>query len=675
MHEPHDRAASGVLQLLRAADRRRLVLHRLIVVSIAVAAASMADWMLRAFVGTPGRAAVGVAVAAIAGGFIYRSKGATLRALAVRAETLRPSARNLVVTAEELSRHPERASSRMVAVVNLQASDVVRGVMPAELAPARRTLVAAVVAGAAVLASVLLPDVPRVSRAVLSAARIAGGQSTDRQTPGLLISVRAPAYAGEATSTLTNPARIEALAGSQLVLTLTAGEEHRVRFGPATIGVLAAPGSKVEFTARENGYLVIESADRQRRELVVLAVVPDQAPSVRIEDPGRDLLLPDAARSVPVRILASDDLALESLELRYTTMSGAGEQFQFTEGRIPLRVQRETSKAWSASGELTLAALNLAPGDSVVYRATAADRRPGSTGGASDTYFVEIAGPGQVAFDAVDMRPDEDRYAFSQQMIVLKIERLRSRQDSLPREQTSESAAMIAAEQRTVRANFVFLLGGHVEDEEIEAEQSSEIAEGRLMNSARRDIAAAVREMTRAEQSLTGLQLDAALAAARSAVTALQRAFGKSRYLLRTLPAQSRIDPSRRLAGSLASASGWTRSGVEPLAGKSDQILGLFAGVLALSDAVEQRQIAARELEQLAERALAVAPASAAWQDVSQRLLQARANLRSAGDTRRSLEAVLERVMREANRELLPRIALGEAGGDVRRAWDARGVR
>ena len=59
-----------------------------------------------------------------------------------------------------------------------------------------------------------------------------------------------------------------------------------------------------------------------------------------------------------------------------------------------------------------------------------------------------------------------------------------------------EQTSAIAAEQRAVRANFVFLMGGHVEDEEEEAEQSHEIQEGRLENTARREISRAVSHMT-----------------------------------------------------------------------------------------------------------------------------------------------------------------------------------
>ena len=168
---------------------------------------------------------------------------------------------------------------------------------------------------------------------------------------------------------------------------------------------------------------------------------------------------------------------------------------------------------------------------------------------------------------------------------------------------------MIAAEQRSVRANFIFLLGGHVEDEEVEAEQSSEITEGRLINNARRDITAAVRDMTRAEQGLAAIDLKAALAAARDAVNSLQRAFGRNRYFLRTLSARSRIDPSRRLSGRLDAASGWNRNVTDPAGGAAPPASTLAGELTELSNNVARKAGADRSIvERLAERALAIDP-------------------------------------------------------------------
>src|SRR6185436_20502057 len=169
-----------------------------------------------------------------------------------------------------------------------------------------------------------------------------------------------------------------------------------------------------------------------------------------------------------------------------------GEQFSFREGTIPADVSKTSARNWSADARLSLRGLKLEAGDALIYRAVAADARPGAAGQASsETYFVEIAGPGDVALEGVDMPPDRERYALSQAMIVLKIQRLLAREAGLRRPDVEEAAATIAAEQRAVRANFIFLLGGEVEDEIVEAEASHEIQEGRLANQARREIVAA----------------------------------------------------------------------------------------------------------------------------------------------------------------------------------------
>src|SRR5204862_2431955 len=144
----------------------------------------------------------------------------------------------------------------------------------------------------------------------------------------------------------------------------------------------------------------------------------------------------------------------------------------------------------------------------------------------------------------------------------LKIERLdfQARERSLARPALVEAAANIAAEQRAVRANFIFLLGGEIQDEEVEAETSSEIAEGRFANKARQEIVGATVLMGRVERALTAVSTKDALPPARDAVRALQRAFGHSRYLLRALPARARIDPARRLSGDLKDATDWNRA-------------------------------------------------------------------------------------------------------------------
>jgi hypothetical protein len=210
-------------------------------------------------------------------------------------------------------------------------------------------------------------------------------------------------------------------------------------------------------------------------------------------------------------------------------------------------------------------------------------------------------------------------------MIVLKLERLRARERSISRQALEEEVASIAAEQRAVRANFVFLMGGQVEDEEEEAEHSHEIQEGRLENTARREIVIAINHMGRVESGLAAVNTGEALPPAKAAVEALQRAFGRNRYFLRTLPVRSRIDPSRRLTGETRSASDWRRD-VSPA--ERDAIVvaatTLRSRLVEMGTRVSDARFDAGVLTSLAETALATAPGEPDWQAIAQGLLKLR---------------------------------------------------
>jgi hypothetical protein len=509
-------------------------------------------------------------------------------------------------------------------------------------------------------------------------ARLAGNSRLDPSSPAISVTVHPPAYAGAPAATRTNPERLEVLEGSRLQFALTRGAPARLRFGGREVGVLAPNGHALETVALESGYFAIESRDGDSGEarLISLSVTRDRAPTVTIEKPARDLLLPpDPARLVPIQISAADDLGLASLELRYTKVSGSGEQFEFQEGVVPLRVTRGSGRDWRATADLPVGALTAGAGDSLVYRAVARDARPGDAGaGTSDTFFVEIAGPGQVPLEGIEMPPDEERYALSQQMIVLKIERLRAREQTLPREALVEEAGLLAAEQRTVRANFIFLLGGHVEDEEEEAEQSHEIAEGRLQNTARREINAAIGLMTRAEQGLVAGDTGRALPPARGAVEALQRAFGRSRYLLRALASRTALDPGRRLTGNVGAAGDWRRSLAEPdpRAGAKvrellDDLITAYDGIGGVTTAVQ--------LGALAERVLALDPGSPRWHAAARQVQGAARQLSSAAEARQLLEGVIAELAGEAGVGLVPAAPINDPASALERAWRNGGRR
>jgi hypothetical protein len=455
--------------------------------------------------------------------------------------------------------------------------------------------------------------------------------SSPNRPSDLLVDIVPPAYSGRPPAQLRNPTSIEALSGS--VATIRAPRDA----GSAQVrvnGVLVPreQDGTAHVTLVESGYLSVSGGREQH--LVPLSVTPDRVPDVRITVPGKDLRVLSAATSIPIAAEASDDLALQSLAVRYTVVSGTGEQFSFTEGALPVSLSRASDRSWRADASLSLRALQLEPGDALIYRAVAADRRPGGAGTASsDTFFVEVAGPGDVPLEGVEMPPEKERYALSQAMIVLKIERLQARERSLTKDALTEATAAIAAEQRAVRANFVFLLGGEVEDEEVEAEHSHEIQEGRFANQARKEIVTATILMGRVEKALAVVSTGQALPPARDAVKALQRAFGHSRYLLRALPSRVRLDPKRRLSGDVSAASDWTRAlapaAVDPdTTAARDALVELLAAARSIDraqtlQAAEQTDIRSR-LTELAERVLAMAGRSAELQPAAREILTAR---------------------------------------------------
>ena len=279
---------------------------------------------------------------------------------------------------------------------------------------------------------------------------------------------------------------------------------------------------------------------------------------------------------------------------------------------------------------------------------------------------MEIAGPGDVALQSVDMPPDRDRYALSQALIVLKIQRLIAREGSLARADVEEAAAGIAAEQRAVRANFIFLLGGEVEDEVVEAEASHEIQEGRLANQARREIVAATLLMRKVESALAAVLVRPSLPPAQDAVRALQRAFGRSRYLLRALPVRIRLDPSRRLSGDLESARDWPRDLVpaseDRVAVASRRAVAEVAAIASAPSAADARA----RLNRLAENVLTIAPGAADLQDSARRLLQARDLLANgeSDNARRALQDAVGPLLARAQRG---RVDVPSVGRDAAR--------
>jgi hypothetical protein len=266
----------------------------------------------------------------------------------------------------------------------------------------------------------------------------------------------------------------------------------------------------------------------------------------------------------------------------------------------------------------------------LIYRAVATDHRPGAPPAESDAFIVEIAAAGSAAVDGFAIDDREDRYAISQQMVIVKTERLLGRRSGMTAADVASEALDIAAEQRQVRAEFVFMMGGELADagldlsslnEEAEAAGEDDLAAGRLANQGRLDILRAIRSMSRAASKLADGDVTAALPLEKEALGYLQRAFSKSRYILRTLGARERLDLSRRLTGLLAALGRDTRPAAEaPPNPRLDALRRLLADVAAVS---LDRPAAAESgalLNVLAQRALQTDSASPLVRDAATKL-------------------------------------------------------
>ncbi len=562
--------------------------------------------------------------AAIAAGtFVALRPRRSPRAAAAVIEQHEPSLRNLLITAEQLRTDAAATRPYMRERVLAQAGKRAGGIDLGRAVPLRRDL-AAVAGALGIVVFATAAPLPAASSHSSEPSQVATSPDSRISNSSFAVDLVPPAYSGRPQSRLTDPTAIEVLAGTRGRLRFADGASVNVRINNVSVPVSSAASAETTFT--ESGYIAIRGDALER--LVPVTVIPDRVPEVKITAPAKDLRVASSAASIPVAAEAADDLGLDAFDVRYTIVSGTGEQFSFTEGTLPAKLVRTSDRAWRLETTLSLASLKLEPGDALIYRAVAADRRPGDAGiASSDTFFVEIAGPGDVPLEGVDMPPDKERYALSEAMIVLKIERLQAREASMPRERLVEAAGNIAAEQRAVRANFIFLLGGEVEDEEVEAEASHEISEGRFANQARREIVNATVLMARVEKALGAVSTREALPLAREAVKALQRAFGHSRYLLRALPSRARIDPARRLSGDASGAIDWSRAltpaAPDTLAETARAALADLASLDAGFVDSAQRDAVAARLTEIAERLLS-GPARADLQPVVRELIASR---------------------------------------------------
>jgi hypothetical protein len=625
MTSPAERALGD---LLRGSSRRLTLIALIEGVSVGLATA-----FVLALIGFPGR---GSAFTPLLAGVAAATVGATARAwlarrprgaVAARVERATRESHNLIFTANELV--TAGSSTGVASIVVARAGELAGRLDPAALFPVGRRW--ALLAAAAALWAVTLFVTTEGTIIGPAASSVAGLSRIE-------VTLTPPAYARRDVSRQLDPDRVTVLAGTRV--------EVRARTTASAIvfttldSSVAAPATNGEasasFIARADGLITLQAQGVDARRLIGITVVPDAPPTVRIAAPGKDLLVPDGKRTLDVAITAGDDIGLTSLTLRYTKVSGSGERFTFKDADVPIDIARRDARAWTAAKRWAIESLALEQGDMLVYRAIATDARPGALPVESDAFIVEIVAPGALAEAGYSVDPDEERTAISQQMVVLKTQRLIARKASLVADSVLQQSQEIAAEQRRVRAEFVFLMGGEMSDagandtsmtdidETADAAAEEDLAAGRQLNQGRIALLRAIRSMSLAARSLNEADLTEALTHEREAVKQLELAFSRNRILLRAFSQREALDTTRRLTGDMSDLARAPRAALPVDSSARTSALRRLSGEVAIAQSAKMTaNDRARFAGAMAEGVLRVDPSSRDLQAVSRAFTEA----------------------------------------------------
>lgn len=570
----------------------------------------------------PATSAIAAIIAAlvVAGGGIAWRRGAwTADAVARLTEGRVPGLDNLLVTA---------VSAETMAALSPAIRDEVRRQADVRLMAYRPdTLVAVGPAVGALVAMLALAGAsalmwPAFTRHTLAGdaraavAPVDGGFAVE-------VTVTSPAYLRAAARTWQDPSEVVVPAGGTLRLVVRAALASAVIQDATGAAVALTPETAAGTFARTwlptaSTTIAVLGRDQHgatvASRLLPVTVAPDRRPTVRVAQPGRDLRLPSADTPIDLRVEADDDHGITALELRYVRIAGSGESFTFGEGRVPLTDLTRTGSGVQARLSWALRPLALEPGESLVYRVVARDDAPGQPAGESESYTIDIGKAYETTGAGAAVAEEDRRYAISQQMVIVHTERALAERGAANDDAWLARTQGIAAEQRMVRAEVVFLGGGEVEDEVEEASRGDELQEGRLENRGRAEMLRAMGEMSRAEARLIAGDARGALVFERQALAALLKAFDRRRYFLRTVPERARIDVSRRLSGDRRTARPADRLAIE----REDPVAAERALLLALAAAGSGDGVAA-----LAARVAALVPGDAAWARLAARLIDA----------------------------------------------------
>ncbi|MFN5203458.1 MAG: DUF4175 family protein, partial [Gemmatimonas sp.] len=205
------------------------------------------------------------------------------------------------------------------------------------------------------------------------------------------LDLRFPAYSGLPPEKIEDTGDVAAVVGTTVTVrarvTRTVGG-GTLRFDDGRTVAMTREGDSTlvgAFTVRRSGFYHVDLTTTDGTTVAgaveyVVDAIPDRAPVVRIEEPGRDTKVLNTDE-VTIALQATDDLGVTALELRYRVNGGEERRVQVTGGT---RRPRDARGAHT----LFLEELALQPGDLVAYHAVARDGA--GLVGSSDVYFLEV---------------------------------------------------------------------------------------------------------------------------------------------------------------------------------------------------------------------------------------------------------------------------------------------
>jgi hypothetical protein len=549
----------------------------------------------------PAILAAGAAVAsAVAWWLLFRrlrGPGFTVESVALWIEERSPSLGYRLVTAVEQGAPPAIERSLAAEDWSPRLREATRKAL---LLPAIGVAAAvALVAASRILA-------PAVSR---FANRVAARPTATVGVLNVGVRVTPPAYSRRRAESFQNPPVIRALVGSDMRFTVGARDSFVVTAGNTTV-----PAGTPWRVGTQPVAIRVLSGGSSR--LIAVDPVPDSAPVAQLREPVRDTVLATPSGTFTLGADLRDDLGLGRAAFEYIVSSGSGETFTFSSGTIGAR-RLDGASSGTITGQLSIAALNLKPGDFVHIRAVATDLRDdtSSARGASETRTIRIARAGEYDSVAVEAAapPEADKAVLSQRMLINLAEALVRRRRSLKPEPFAGESRVIARDQARLRkqvGDLVFArLGGdstgeHQHDEQElraaltpdelvkAAEKAAAAAAGRVLDfegdetpvvAVNRPLLEAYNFMWDAGRELDQASPERALPAMYRALDAIQRARAAERLYLRSRPPRAVVDVDRARLQGKEQGTPAAREPRSPATGVARVALARFARLVGLS--------------------------------------------------------------------------------------------